>query len=232
MITDKHQSKIISKFLSPALKLWLRSQVDHLDGLELQIIGGDRQIMGGYIPKVFLATAEAIYQGIHLDKVAITAENIRINVGQVLKGKPLTILEPILLQGNLALSEDSINQSLDSPLLSSGLTDFLTMLLQKKEILKNKKVTWQKVTIKENTFILEVDLVDGQGNSMPLKVRSGLALSNSHTLLFNPLIVESTDFCSLSLEQFTIDLGPEVELKQLNLSRSNLECCGALKVMP
>lgn len=232
MTTDYRQSQIISTVLSPALKLWLRSQVEHLEGLELQIMGGDRQIMGGYIPKVFLAAAKGIYQGIHLDQVAITAENIRINVGQVLRGKPLNILEPIALQGNLALSENSINQSLASPLLTSGLTDFLTMLLQQQEILKNNQVTWKKITLREDKFILEVNLVDSQGNSTPLTVRSGLGLFNPHTLLFHPLIVESPNFSTLSLEQFTIDLGTEVQLKHLNLSPSNLECSGGLKVMP
>ena len=61
---------------------------------------------------------------------------------------------------------------------------------------------------------------------------SGLALADSHTLLFHPVIVESPQFAPLTLEYFTIDLGPEVELHQLKLSQGNLSCEGCLKIMP
>lgn len=232
MSSDNPQSKIISKVLSPALKLWLKSQVEEIENLELKIIGGDRQIMSGYIPGVKVACDHGIYEGIHLDQVAITGENIRVNLGQILRGKPLTLLEPILVTGNIALTETSINNSLSSPLLVSGLTDFLSMLLQKTDLLKNNQISWEQVCLTEDKFILKVKLVDGKGNVTPLTVRSGLALANFHTLLFNPLLVESPKFEPLILEEFTIDLGSEVELTELKLRENNLDCQGCLKIMP
>lgn len=232
MSSNNPQSKIISKVLSPALKLWLKSQVEEIENLELKITGGDRQIMSGYIPGVKVACDHGIYQGIHVDQVAITGENIRINLGQILKGKPLTLLEPILVTGNIALTETSINNSLSSALLASGLTDFLSMLLQNNEILKNHQINWERGFLTEEKFILKVKLIDPQGNLTPLTVRSGLALSNPQTLLFHPLLVESPQFEPLTLEKFMIDLGPEVELHQIKLSEGNLSCFGCLKIMP
>ena len=62
------QIAMISKILSPALKLWLRTQVEQIENLEVKISSGNRQIVKGYIPSVFIASDCAVYQGLHFHR--------------------------------------------------------------------------------------------------------------------------------------------------------------------
>jgi hypothetical protein len=80
------KSTIISTVLSPALRLWLRSQVEQLEALQFNIIGGDRQILTGHIPGVSIAASGVVYQGLHLSKIQLEGTDIRVNLGQVIKG--------------------------------------------------------------------------------------------------------------------------------------------------
>ncbi|PSB25836.1 DUF2993 domain-containing protein, partial [filamentous cyanobacterium Phorm 46] len=55
-------SRIASAVLSPAVQLWLRSQVQQVDELKVKIEGSDRQILSGTIPKVTAAARGAVYK--------------------------------------------------------------------------------------------------------------------------------------------------------------------------
>ena len=111
-------SRIASAVLSPAVQLWLRSQVQQVDELKVKIEGSDRQIFSGAIPKVTAAARGAVYKGLHLTEVAIEGCGIRINLSQALKGKPLRLLESVPVAGVLRLSQADLNASLKAPLLS------------------------------------------------------------------------------------------------------------------
>ena len=119
------KQRIISKILSPAVWLWLRSQVEQVSNLEVKISGSDRQILTGYIPRVFMCARHVVYQGLHLSQVQLVGENILTNLGQVLRGKPLQLLEPVPVSGELLLKESDLNASLQSPLLANALNDLL-----------------------------------------------------------------------------------------------------------
>lgn len=234
---SKAQSHIISKVLSPALQLWLRSQVDHIEELEIKISGGDRQILRGYIPSVFFTSTRAIYQGLHLAQVEITGENIRINLGQVIKGKPLRLLEPVLISGKALVEEKDVKASFGSPLLTSALTDFLSILLEACEIpnptqiLEKYQISWQEVEFNTEKFILKGTLKDFEAKITPLFIRSGLALSNPQTLRLHPLQIEAVPKSfNVSLKELEIDLGSDVHLEELTLSLTQLSCCGRFKV--
>ena len=110
----RQSTDLISKVLSPAVKLWLRSQVEQVEHLNFKINGQDRQILRGYIPVVSLDSSKAVYQGLHLGDIQLQGTNIRINIGQVLRGKPLRLLEPIWLKGEVYLTTDDLQASLSS----------------------------------------------------------------------------------------------------------------------
>ncbi len=124
------QSGLISSVLAPAVRLWLRSQVESVAELQFQLEGGDRQLLSGYLPKVSIAARQAVYQGLHLSQVALTGENIRVNFGQVLRGKPLQLLEVVPVFGNLTLHQRDLTASLQAPLLATALSDLMTALFQ------------------------------------------------------------------------------------------------------
>jgi LmeA-like phospholipid-binding len=230
---------MISKVLSGAIKLFLRTQVDRVEELKIEITGGDRQILKGYIPGVFLKTDYAIYQGIHLRGVQLTGENIRVNLSQVLKGKPLRLLEPIPIKGNLQLEESDLQASLSSSLLSQGLDEFLLILLEANgvkeaaKLLQKYEIIWQKIALNADLVRIDGNVIAPDGEIGSFEINTGLQLSNSHTLNFSPLSMKILpELLDTSLDRYEIDLGEEVVLEEVNLKPGKISCCGGLTVLP
>jgi hypothetical protein len=233
----ERRSEIIGKVLSPAVRLWLRSQVDFVEELQFQILGRDRQILSGYIPSVSLVSTGAVYQGLHLRGVQLQGENIRINIGQILKGKPLRLLEPIKVAGEIQLEEADLNASLSSSLLANAFTDLLLMLLelgghpQPSTILDKYRISWQKVTLNTDKFAIDGSLTDVEGNRQPATIRAALELVNRQTLRLHRIGMEILpQLFPGSLREFQVDLGADVELETLSLEVGKLFCCGRLIV--
>jgi hypothetical protein len=234
-----HQREIISKVLSPALRFWLRSQVDATEELQVRIEGSNRQILSGYIPHVFLKGIRAVYQGIHLTQVQLEGENIRINIGQVLKGKPLQLLEPVRVTGEVRLEETDLNASLSSCLLSNAFTELLLTLLelsgqpQPNSILEKYYLSWEKITLNTDKLTLSGTLTDAEGNVQPITFRAGLELVNRQTLRLHPIQIEILpQLFPIALREFQVDLGTDVELEKLSLEVGQLLCSGCLTVRP
>jgi LmeA-like phospholipid-binding len=103
---------LIGRVLAPAIQLWLKSQVEQVEHLEVGIQAGNRQILSGTIPQITLLAQKVIYQGLHLSDVNLTGQHIRVNLGQVLQGKALQLLEPIAVNGKVILLEADLNASL------------------------------------------------------------------------------------------------------------------------
>jgi hypothetical protein len=229
----QQRSRIIGKVLAPAVKLWLRSQVEQVADLQLHIAGGDRQILSGYIPQVTLFTSRALYQGLHLQQINLTAENIRVNLGQVIKGKPLRLLEPIRAQGELLLSEDDLNASLNSKLLISGLNEFFQILLKaagtNSPTVQNQEIHWQQITVDGNQIHLQGSLLD---TNSAIVITTGVRITNGNQLhLDNPQIQGNLGLNSPNLASLSIDLGSDVEIQELTLSHGQLICRGSISVI-
>lgn len=239
------QSRIISRVLSPAVRLWLRSQVEQIEDLQFEIRGGDRQILSGYIPKVVIFARKAIYQGLHLSQVELSGEEIRVNLGQVLKGEPLRLLGVVPVQGEVLLQEADLNASLQAPLLADALVEFLATLLQSgaptdllgaaspdQLNLKNPQIL-----IGENQLTLSASLISLSGNSTPFAIRTGLQLASGHEFQLDqphwlPHLQAKRGFPLKDLQGFKIDLGPEVDLQELTIGNHQICCRGRINVIP
>ena len=114
---------MIGKLLSAAVKLYLRSQVEGVEALEVKIAGKSKEILRGYIPEVFLSCDRAVYQGLHLSQIELKGNNIAVNLPEVIKKQPLKLIEPILVEIQLRLDAADLASSLESDLLQSGLGD-------------------------------------------------------------------------------------------------------------
>ncbi|NCO76432.1 MAG: DUF2993 domain-containing protein [Cyanobacteria bacterium] len=234
----KSKSEIISHILTPAIKFWLRSQLQNVVDLTIEINAGDKQILTGKIDQVSLQTNKAIYQGIHVSKAVVNTEKIAINLGGILRGKPLKLLQPIFVNGELVLTLDDLKTSLDSRLLHQGLIDLLHLLLEHqkieeyKEILAQYEFNWRDIILLDNQFILQGILSNNQGEKSNLILISSLTLKDDHTLLFNPIKIEGiSDLDTLIINNFEVDLGKDVELQQLILNSDKLSCVGKIKVI-
>ncbi|MEA5472189.1 DUF2993 domain-containing protein [Spirulina sp. 06S082] len=223
----------MGKIISLAFRLWLRSQTDRLEHLEVKISGKNRQILTGHIPKVALAIEGAIYRGLHFTQGCIIGENIRINLGQVIKGKPLQILEPITARGEVLLAERDLQTSLNSPLLSTALKDFLFNLVpaQGNNNLEDWQIDWHNIEIQPQEIFLTGVLTTPDENATPLRLQAGLALLSPSQLRLFPLAIESSLLKQIP-EEFYLDLGGEVQLEALNLSAGQIFIKGGIVINP
>ncbi|HAA27421.1 MAG TPA: DUF2993 domain-containing protein [Cyanobacteria bacterium UBA8553] len=233
------KSRIISTVLSPAVGLWLRSQVEQVEALQFKIVGGDRQILTGHIPKITIQASSAIYQGLNLSQIQLEGTDIRVNLPQVLKGKPLRLLEPVPVVGQLLVTQNNLQASLQAPLLANALTEFLYTLLETASRtdlanrLKDQQISWQQITIDAGNLTIFGTLSDADANTTPVVIRTSIKLVTPHELELNSLQIQMQPlFEPIILDRFHADLGSEVEIEELTLTLGQLICRGRLSVIP
>jgi hypothetical protein len=212
--------------------VWLRSQVSHVDELQVDIAGGSRQILGGTIPRVAVAATGAIYQGLSIGSIDLIAENIRINLPQVLKGQAIRLLEPIGVMAEVKFSETDLQASLGSPLLSQAITDLFTQVLATDPQQTDWFIDWHRVQIADRAVLLQGNLTTA-GQTAPIDIAMGLAISDGQILHLDPLeITCSLDLPGSNLNSHRIDLGDDVNITQLYLNTGMTICQGRIQVNP
>jgi hypothetical protein len=231
---------IVGSVLAPACRVWLRSQVSHVDDLHVEIAGGSRQILGGTIPRVAVGAKGAIYQGLALGTIDLVAENIRINLPQVIKGQALRLLEPIAVTAEVIFSEADLQTSLASPLLSQAITDLITQILAADPQHSQWRADWQQLEIAPGTLYLNGRLTTA-GQTVPIAISMGLSIADGHILTLDPLDIN----CAIAdaagnlqplpgsdLTRTQIDLGNDVQIDRLELLAGEASCHGRIQVNP
>lgn len=223
--------RIITNVLKTALTLWLRSQVSQVSQLEIDMKASDRQLLSGSIPGVTIFANHAVYQGLHITQIKLTAENIQINIGQVLKGQPLQLLHVVPVSGELILDEQDVNASLSSELLSTALNDLLVNLLPE-YCPKSKPVLWQKAIIDNHQIILNA-ILTSTGESIPLEISFVLKLLSGQELQLSQVkVTEDTEILLESSDSYNFHLGSDVDIQELTLIPGQLVCQGRVNVNP
>lgn len=239
------QSRLVSSLLTPALQLWLRSQVESVEALTINIEGSDRQILGGHIPGVSLQAQTVIYQGLHLSSLDMTAATIRINIGQVVRGKPLKLLAPIPVETALFLNADELNRSTTAPLLKEALVELWQTLCTVAPTLGEQVGPEVSPTLRCGDGYLEIHVSHDAPappsstsihTSSSLVLRTVLCLKDGHylefsqTSLYSPCTEERTPMPALN--GFHIDLGSDVSIQSLEIDANGIDCRGCIRVMP
>lgn len=220
-------SDLVGRILSPALRLWLRSQLDVINNLQLVIHGKNRQILTGNIPQVFLKADHAVYQGLHLSHAEFTAQHIRINLGQVLKGRPLQLLQPIPVMGEMEITFADLQASLTAPLLATALSDILTELMPPEQAGAIATPQWQTLERVEQAITLTGVTATGEA----ITLSGQLNLGTPQTLCIEPLRFSLADTAQ-DLDAFRIDLGPQVAFEHLTVTPEQIQLAGTIKVTP
>jgi hypothetical protein len=238
--TSSHS--LISKVLTPAVKLWLRSQLDHVEALELDVEAGDRQLLSGSIGRVAIGAEKAIYKGLHLTQVQVSGESIRVNLNQMLRGKPFRLLVEFPVTGQVCLSAADLNASLQAPLLGNAVIDFLLMLLKSDgdselETETNLQLQDPQATLSAGQITLNATLVSASGKAIPVIVRTGLAVENGSTLKLDrpqwlPHATAQRGLPLKELHGFAFDLGSHVTLEELTIDPDRIICRGRVIVIP
>lgn len=107
---------VVSSVLIPIIKLWLRSQVEHIDILEIAIAGKSRQILSGDIPKANVIGAGVKYQGLAVTNIDLCAEAIHLNIAEILKGEALRLLDPIRVTMDVEFAPEDLQSCFKSPI--------------------------------------------------------------------------------------------------------------------
>ena len=237
---DRKQNRIISRVLSPAVKLWLRSQLDHVEALELEIEAGDRQLLSGSLQQVIASASAAIYKGLHFSQVRVTAQAIQTNLGQVLRGKTFRLLVPFPVSGTVTLSAADLNTSLHAPLLGNAVSDFLLGLLQGKvegslgNTTKTAELQNIQVKLQEGGLIFNATLVQDE-QQYPLTVQTQLLIEGGDLLRleqFECHLGSGERSLSNLPTSFMFDLGSEVCLEELTIHPDKIICRGRITVIP
>ncbi len=198
----------------------------------MDIQGGSRQILGGTIPRVAVAAVGAIYQGLSLGSIDLIAENIRINLPQVLKGQALRLVESIAVMADVKFSETDLQASLSSSLLSQAITDLFTQILAMQPHQTDWKIDWNRLEIAPQTLILQGNLTT-DGQTGPIEIAMGIDIAEGHILHLDPLkITCPIDLPNSHITSHRIDLGDDVNITQLKLTTGELLCQGRIQVNP
>lgn len=232
---------MIGKLLSKAVKVYLRSQVEGVEDLQVKIAGKNRQILQGYIPQVFLSCDRAIYQGLHLSQVQLDGRDIAVNLSEVIKHKPLKLLEPVLVEIQLRLDAQDLQASLKADLLQSGLSELWQLILAAQastgkttEKLRELSIEWQSLAIAEGQLNLTGFYQDSLGARQQLALSTAIDLTNPHTLCLSQLTINS-DFRDLLLHhdlnsQLEIDLGTDVFFEAVTVASEEIFCSGKIRI--
>jgi hypothetical protein len=229
--TSGNKIRIITQVLTTALKLWLRAQVSQISELEVEIKASDRQILSGCIPLVSIFATRAVYQGLLITQIQLTAENIRINIGSVLKGQPLRLLETVPVVGHLIVEEKDLNASLSSDLLSAALRDLLVKVLPT-DYLQPQTINWQEILLNNNQIILRSMRVTNS-ETTPIDICLGLQLLSGHELQVAHIEIQPDQENILEENhEYNLDLGSDVDIQELTLIPGKLVCRGRINVNP
>ena len=210
-------SNLLTTLLTPALKVWLSSQLETVQGLQIKLVSTDQQLLRGIISKVSLTSDFAIYQGLNFDQISLAAEEIKVNITQILKGEPLQLLKPISISVKMRMTETHLNESLPSSLLQSGLKDFLFLLLPNNSL---PDLHWESITLDRNSFILK-------GKSV--LIAGEVSLKSPQHLLISPIRIEGLEL-NTKLVPIELDLGSQVHLEDLIITEDAIFIEGNLIV--
>jgi hypothetical protein len=220
---------IISSLLAPACAAWLRTQVSEVESLDIQISAGDRQILTGAIPAVAIIATKTVYQGISLQRIKLLADQIEINLGQVIRGKPLRLLQPIAVDAIATIAEADLLSSLTAPLLADAVNELIAQAIELP--ISDWSLTWQSVQIAAEKLTLQGQ-VQQADRLLPIIICTGITLREGRIIHLEPLAVQCELLAGRSIESYSIDLGNEVDLRELILGIGELHCAGQIQIRP
>jgi hypothetical protein len=234
---------IISSLLAPACAAWLRTQVSEVESLDVQIAAKDRQILSGTIPAVAILATKTVYRGISLQKIKLLADRIEVNLSQVMRGKPLRVLQPIEVEIEATIADADLLSSLTAPLLSKAVNQLIAQVIalpgdksdleetgQSGATGQDWSLIWQSVQIEAGKLTLQGQVQQGS-SLLPINICAGIALLEGQIIHLAPLVIDC-ELIDRPVESYSIDLGNEVNLRELVLGDGELHCAGQVRIRP
>lgn len=251
----KGRSRIIGRVLPGAVRLWLRSQLENVEQLDIRLDGSDREIVSGRLLGVTVGADSVVYRGIHIGSVDLSAKDIRINIGQVVRGKPLRLLKAFPVLGEVLLSPQDLNNSMGSALLLDGVTDFWRGLARSPQLAEEIQSRYGSLPLDPDVVLHDVLVALGEAclglsfypssqserAAEPIVLSANLSIVSGHILRISSArwLSRLSDMSDLdkgtvveALEGFEWDLGKDAQISQLILHPDRLLCAGQIQVRP
>ena len=238
-------SRLISRILPVAVKFWLQTQLDEIGDLTFDIQATDRQVLSGQIPGLALAAQQAIYQGVRLTDISAQASNIEINIGQVLRGKPLRLKQAFPIEGQVVLDGDDLAASANASVLADGLLDFWQTLLAKDNVAAEiathygpDSLTLQDMAqYRSNLQTVDTDLALTliQPDQSDICLQGSIDVDQGHILRLATAqwrLPSGQLVPSAALKGFGWNLGEQTDLQSLVIENNQLICQCRIMVQP
>jgi hypothetical protein len=232
-------SHLLRSVLSPAVRLWIQSQVDSVGELELAIESSDRQLLSGRIPRIEIAAKDVLYKELHLSQIDLEGREIAVNLSQVMRGKPLQLLAPIAITTQLSLSEADLNASLASALLAPVWRDWQQQLADRlvgSGAWDQGGIDWgtPRITIGLDSITLSCGI---GAEAQPFELTAIVELREGRTLILKQPhwtigAGSESELTSGDFEDLGLDLGETVAIDSLQLQPRTITCQGNLWVQP
>lgn len=237
---EKSGSHIISKVLSPAIRVWLRSQLEEIKYLDFAIEGTDRQIWRGVIPTIHLEAKGAVYRGLHLSLAQLKTGEIKFSFGKVLKGNGWHLDHAIQVGGNIQVTISDLLVSVQSPLFRGAIADLLRKFLPG-EIFNtlpspldihdlHLAINNDLATGKDPVLQLTGKIRNSDQQLIPFSLQTKLTLVSPQELLLKGLTWSMAEI--QHMDDLKIFLGSDVYVNNLIVDATQLAIEGGFQVNP
>uniref|UniRef100_A0A7I4DP01 Uncharacterized protein n=1 Tax=Physcomitrium patens TaxID=3218 RepID=A0A7I4DP01_PHYPA len=161
----------MGRLLEKALLVFVKSKLDDCGDLSVAVGGSNWDILGGNVKRIEVSVKQAIYKGVVLSEVGLTASNVRAELG-----RNRLFHQPFNVNAKILIREQDLNTSLTSPVMSSSFKDILPDEFQPLQVLyddgnlrfsRSDKQSGRYDEI-EYPIILKVDVEEG-GEVISLK---------------------------------------------------------------
>ncbi|MEM9567838.1 MAG: DUF2993 domain-containing protein, partial [Cyanobacteria bacterium P01_E01_bin.34] len=116
-------AQFVGALVDPLVANWIRSEVDRVENLSVDISGSDSNLLNGRIETAEVSGDNLVYEEFYLSRVELAGSNIQLTVDTALNGGSLNLVEPIAVDAFIRLSEADLNRSLQAPLIQSQLAE-------------------------------------------------------------------------------------------------------------
>ena len=227
-------AQFVGALVDPLVANWIRSEVDRVDNLSVDISGSDNDLINGRIDTAEVSGENLIYENFYLSRVELAGSNIQLTMDEALNGGSLDLVGPVSLNAFIRLTEADLNRSLQAPLIQSQLAEATVEVPFAGGTSVAFQLSEPQVSIADGQLKIDA-LLNTDGTDVPVSVTTGLSpQGGTQLLLIDPtwLSEDGSQTPIAGLDGVTIDLGPDVEIDSLNLDTGELVYQGTITIQP
>ncbi|WP_259734812.1 DUF2993 domain-containing protein [Synechococcus sp. CS-602] len=94
----------ILQLIAAGLQVWIGSQCEAVQNLELQLHGTALQLLRGQLQGVSLSGQRVVYRGVAIESVHLRSEAIQVKVAALIRSKAVELDHPFIVRGQVSFS--------------------------------------------------------------------------------------------------------------------------------